>query len=93
VAVAALGTVYALSDVGGEPADQLLPVLAAQWSAATGFALLAWYVFAPQCLSTLAVIRRETNSVRTMAFAAGYLMGLAYIAAMLTYWIARALGA
>lgn len=91
VAVAALGTVYAMSGSEEAVASQLGPVIAAQWSLATALALLAWYVFAPQCLSTLAVIRRETNSWRVVAVSAGYLFGLAYLAAFLTYHISKAL--
>lgn len=91
VAVAALGTVYAMSGSEEAVASQLGPVIAAQWSLATALALLAWYVFAPQCLSTLAVIRRETNSWRVVAVSAGYLFGLAYLAAFLTYHITKAL--
>ncbi len=91
VAVAALGTVYAMSGSEEAVATQLGPVIAAQWSLATALALLAWYVFAPQCLSTLAVIRRETNSWRVVAVSAGYLFGLAYVAAFLTYQITKAL--
>lgn len=91
VAVGALATVYALSATGEDAAVQLAPVIAAQWAPATAFALLAWYVFAPQCIATLAVIRRETNSWRTMAVAAGYLTLLAYAAAFVTYRVASAL--
>ena len=91
VAVAALGTVYAMSGSEDAVAAQLGPVIAAQWSLATALALLAWYVFAPQCLSTLAVIRRETNSWRVVAISASYLFGLAYLAALLTYHIAKAI--
>ncbi|MDR3417935.1 MAG: nucleoside recognition domain-containing protein [Nevskia sp.] len=91
VAVSSLATVYALSGGNEEAATRLQPLIAAQWPLATALSLLAWYVFAPQCLSTLAVIRRETNSVRTMSLAAGYLFGLAYLASLLTYQIARAL--
>ena len=91
VAVAALGTVYAMSGSEDAVAAQLGPVIAAQWSLATALALLAWYVYAPQCLSTLAVIRRETNSWRVVAVSAGYLFGLAYLAAFLTYHITKAL--
>jgi ferrous iron transport protein B len=91
VAVSSLATVYALSAPAGEAASQLQPLIAAQWPLATALSLLAWYVYAPQCLSTLAVIRRETNSLRTVALAAGYLFGLAYLASLLTYQIARAL--
>ena len=91
VAVAALGTVYAMSGSEEAVAAQLGPLIAAQWSLATALSLLAWYVFAPQCISTLAVIRRETNSWRTVAVSAGYLFGLAYLAAFLTYQITKAL--
>ena len=93
VAVSSLATVYAIS--GGEDvaAEQLGIVIAAQWQMATAFSLLAWYVFAPQCLSTLAVIRRETNSWRNVAIAAGYLFALAYLASFVTYRIALALTA
>jgi ferrous iron transport protein B len=91
VAVSSLATVYALSVGADNGASQLQPLIAAQWPLATALSLLAWYVFAPQCLSTLAVIRRETNSVKTMGIAAGYLFALAYLASLVTYQIARAL--
>jgi ferrous iron transport protein B len=89
VAVSALGTVYAMSGSDSTVATQLSSVIAQQWSLATALSLLAWYVFAPQCMSTLAVIRRETNSWRYVAISAGYMFGLAYAAAFLTYQIAR----
>ncbi len=91
VAVGALGTVYALSATGDDTATQLMPLIAQQWAPATGFAMLAWFIFAPQCLATLAVIRRETGSFKTAALAAAYLTGLAYAAAFATYHIALAL--
>ena len=89
VAVSALATVYALSG-GDAAAGELGTIIGAQWSLATALSLLAWYVFAPQCLSTLAVIRRETNSWRNVAITAGYLFALAYLASFLTYRIALA---
>jgi ferrous iron transport protein B len=92
VAVGALGTVYALSSTG-EVADALAPVIAQTWSMATAYALLAWFVFAPQCMSTLAVVRRETNAWRYPLIMATYLFALAYVAAFLTYRIALWLGA
>ena len=55
-------------------------------------ALLAWYVFAPQCLSTLVVVRRETNSWRYPLAMTAYLFLLAYVAAFVTYRVAVALG-
>ncbi|WP_373375914.1 ferrous iron transport protein B [Cupriavidus nantongensis] len=88
VAVGALATVYALSGSEETVATQLAPMIAAQWSLATALSLLAWFVFAPQCISTLAVIRRETDSWKVMALSAAYLTGLAYLAAFVTYRVA-----
>jgi len=85
VAVGALGTVYAMSAAGNDVAGQLEPVIASTWSLATACSLLAWYVFAPQCLSTLAVVKRETNSWRYPLIMAGYLFALAYLASFVTY--------
>lgn len=93
VAVGALGTVYAMSAAGDSVAEALTPVIAQGWSLATAFSLLAWYVFAPQCLSTLAVVKRETNSWRYPLLMAAYLFALAYAAAFVTYRVALALGA
>ncbi|MGB4946435.1 MAG: ferrous iron transport protein B [Candidatus Competibacter denitrificans] len=92
VAVAALGTVYALSGDEGAVTEALSATLAQHWTLATALSLLAWYVFAPQCLATLAAVRRETNSWRWAAFMFVYLMALAYLAAFFTYRIALALG-
>jgi ferrous iron transport protein B len=92
VAVGALGTVYAMS-AAGEVADSLAPVIAQSWSIATAYSLLAWYVFAPQCMSTLAVVRRETNSWRYPLIMAGYLFALAYVASFITYRATLWLGA
>jgi ferrous iron transport protein B len=92
VAVAALGTVYAIEG-GKEAAEQIGQALASKWSLATALAMLAWYIFAPQCASTLAVIRRETGSWRWMAITFSYMLALAYLAAFVTYNVAVALGA
>jgi ferrous iron transport protein B len=92
VAVAALGTVYAIEG-GKEAAEQIGQMLATKWSLATALSLLAWYIFAPQCASTLAVIRRETGSWKWMAITFAYMFALAYAASLATYTIARALGA
>jgi ferrous iron transport protein B len=92
VAVAALGTVYAIEG-GKEAADQIGQVLATKWSLATALSLLAWYIFAPQCASTLAVIRRETGSWKWMAITFAYMFALAYAASFATYNIARSFGA
>ncbi len=91
VAVSALGTVYAMSG-SDNVAGALTPLIASSWSLATGLALLAWYVFAPQCLSTLAVVKRETNSWRYPVIMALYLFALAYAAAFITYRVTVALG-
>ena len=93
VAVGALGTVYALSATGDDVAGQLQPLIAQTWSLATALSLLVWFVFAPQCLSTLAAVKRETNSWRYVWIMAGYLFGLAYVACFITYRIALAMGA
>jgi ferrous iron transport protein B len=92
VAVGALGTVYSMSGAAGQAGEALVPVIAAQWSLATGLAMLAWYVFAPQCVSTLAAVKRETGGWRTPIVMTTYLFALAYAAAFATYRIAQALG-
>jgi len=92
VAVAALGTVYAIEG-GKEAAEQIGQALASKWSLATALALLTWYIFAPQCASTLAVIRRETGGWQFMAITFAYMLALAYAAAFATYHIAVALSA
>ncbi|MBR0904693.1 MULTISPECIES: ferrous iron transporter B [Bradyrhizobium] len=92
VAVAALGTVYAIEG-GKEAAEQVGQVLATKWSLATALSMLAWYIFAPQCASTLAVIRRETGSWAWMAVTFTYMLVLAYAASLVTYNVAVALGA
>jgi ferrous iron transport protein B len=93
VAVSALGTVYSMSGSSGGLEGALSPVIAGSWSFATGLSLLAWYVFAPQCLSTLSVVKRETNSWRYPLLMAGYLFAMAYAASFITYHAAVALGA
>ena len=92
VAAGALGTVYALSASGEAVADALGPVIARDWSLATAYSLLTWYVFAPQCLSTLAVVKRETNAWRYPLMMAAYLFVLAYAASFVTYRLTLALG-
>lgn len=92
VAVSALGTVYSMS-ASGDLEGALSPLIAGSWSIATGLSLLAWYVFAPQCLSTLSVVKRETNSWRYPLLMAAYLFVMAYAASFITYHAAVALGA
>jgi ferrous iron transport protein B len=91
VAVGALGTVYALSAGGSDVSGALTPLIAQSWSLPTALSLLAWYVFAPQCLSTLATVKRETNSWRYPIIMAAYLFGLAYAGSWITYHVASAL--
>ena len=93
VAVSSLGTVYALSANAGEAARALGPVIAQSWSLATALSLLAWYVFAPQCLATLATVKRETGGWTMPLVMAGYLFSLAYLASFITYRVAVMLGA
>ncbi len=90
VAVGALGTVYALSASGSDVAESLVPLIAKSWSMATALSLLAWYVFAPQCLSTLSVVKRETGSLRYPLIMAAYMFALAYVASFITYRVALA---
>ena len=93
VAVSALGTVYALSATGPDTASALTPLISSTWSLATAFSLLAWYIFAPQCISTLAAVKRETGGWTMPLVMAGYLFLLAYLASFATYRVALALGA
>jgi ferrous iron transport protein B len=99
VVVGALGTVYSLSAgslAGGRGTDvgsALQPLIAGSWSLATALSLLAWYVFAPQCLSTMVTVRRETNSWRYPLLMTAYLFAMAYAFAYLTYHVARSLSA
>ena len=93
VAVSSLGTVYALAATGADTAQALSPLIAHSWSLATALSLLAWYVFAPQCLSTLATVKRETGGWTMPLVMAGYLFALAYLASFVTYRVALAFGA
>jgi ferrous iron transport protein B len=93
VAVGALSTVYAVSASGASGDGALGGVLASHWSLASALAFLAWYVFAPQCASTLGVVRRETNSWRWPLVMFAYMSALAYVAAFATFHIARSMGA
>ena len=88
VAVSALGTVYALSSTGDNTSELLAQIIAQAWSTATALSLLAWFVFAPQCLSTIATIKRETGGWTLPLVALAYLFALAYVAAFITYRIA-----
>ncbi|MGE8558456.1 ferrous iron transporter B [Acinetobacter sp. UBA3106] len=93
VVVAALGTVYALSAVDEDAMSQGLASIIGGtgdlgWSLATGLSLLVWFIYAPHCLATLATVKRETGSWKTVSFMTAYLFGLAYLMSFLTYQIA-----
>ena len=88
VVVAVLGTVYAISS-GGDAGGALGTALQHQWSLPTALSLLAWFVFAPQCASTLGVVRRETESWKWPAVMFTYMTVLAYAASVITYHLAR----
>ncbi|WP_375380705.1 ferrous iron transporter B [uncultured Sphingomonas sp.] len=93
VAVSAIGTVYAIDNPESEQGGKaMLANLRGRWSLPTALAFLMWFVFAPQCISTIAVTRRETNGWKWPAFMVGYLFALAYVAAGITYWLATAAG-
>ena len=94
VAVSALATTYSIEAGDDEAAveQSLGERLKGNWSLATALAFLAWFVFAPQCISTIAVTRRETNSWKWPGFMTAYLFALAYLAAGATYWTAVGLG-
>ena len=89
VAVGALGTVYALSATGDQLSVMLTPMIAASWSLPTALSLLAWYVFAPQCIATLAAVKRETNSWKPPVVMLVYMFALAYLASFATYQISK----
>lgn len=93
VAVSSLATTYAVDAADDEQAAEgLIPRLQASWTLPMALAFLAWFVFAPQCLSTIAVARRETNGWKWPLIMLAYLFALAYIFAGITYWSAVALG-
>ena len=93
VVVAALGTVYALSATDDDAVAQGLAAIISSdgslgWSLATALSLLVWFIYAPHCLATLATVKRETGSWKTVSFMTAYLFGLAYLMSFLTYQIA-----
>ena len=92
VVVSSLATVYALSSASADAAEALIPLISSGWSLATALSLLAWFVFAPQCLSTIAAVKRETGGWKIPVIMLSYLFGLAYIASFITYHIAISLG-
>jgi ferrous iron transport protein B len=92
VVVSSLATVYALSSSSADAAEALIPLISSGWSLATALSLLAWFVFAPQCLSTIAAVKRETGGWKIPIIMLSYLFGLAYLASFITYRIAISFG-
>ena len=92
VVVSSLATVYALSSSSADAAEALIPLISSGWSLATALSLLAWFVFAPQCLSTIAAVKRETGGWKIPVIMLSYLFGLAYIASFITYHVALFFG-
>jgi len=88
VAVAALGTVYAMSQTGDALSSALTQLIQQSWSLPTALSLMTWYVFAPQCLSTLIVVKRETNGWGLPLVMLVYLFALAYAASFVVYHLA-----
>lgn len=91
IAVSSLEITYGIVNTG-ENADAIQTVIAMDWTMPMGLSFIAWFIFAPQCLSTLAITRKETNSWKWPLIMFGYLFALAYVAAGLTFWAAKALG-
>jgi ferrous iron transport protein B len=94
VAVSSLATTYAVDATDDEDAEAkaLGETLKGRWTLPMALAFLAWFVFAPQCLSTIAVARRETNGWKWPLVMLGYLFAMAYVAAGVTFWVATAAG-
>lgn len=92
VVVSSLATVYALSSSSADAADALIPLISTSWSLATALSLLAWFVFAPQCLSTIAAVKRETGGWKIPVIMLSYLFSLAYLASFIAYQIALFFG-
>lgn len=85
VVVSSLGTVYAIAGTGGDAAQALAPIISNAWGLPTALSLLAWFIFAPQCLSTIAAVKRETGNYKIPLLMLSYLFILAYIASFITY--------
>ena len=92
VAVSAIGTVYAIDDKDGSGTDRITDQIRGRWTLPTALAFLMWFVFAPQCISTIAVTRRETNGWKWPLFMVGYLFAAAYVMAWITFWLATFAG-
>lgn len=90
VAVSVLATIFALSGNEDTITSGLTSILQQQWSLATALSLITWYIFAPQCMSTLAVAKRETNSWKWPVVMFIYQIILAYGCSFIVYRIAMA---
>lgn len=88
VVVAALGTVYAMSGSEDQIMESLTPVVTNDWGLPTALAFITWYIYAPMCMATLAVIKRETKSTKQTFLITAYLFALAYFFALVVYHIA-----
>jgi ferrous iron transport protein B len=97
--VSTLGVIFGIENAGDDSAPLATRMRNAKntsgapaYSTATAFALLAFFVVACQCMSTLAAIRRETRSLRWPAFVLAYTYVAAYALAFVVHAVARAFG-
>lgn len=91
VIVSTLGTIYGME--GDANSADLQESVRKELTPAAAFGLLVFYAFAMQCISTVAVVRRETGSWKWPALQFVYMGALAYAGAWFAYRIAGALGA
>ncbi|WP_437278479.1 ferrous iron transporter B [Sorangium sp. So ce375] len=99
VMVGTLGIIFGIEDAGDEPAplaerirDAKGPDGSPAYTMRTGLALLAFFVIACQCMSTVAAIRRETKTWRWPAFVLGYSYVAAYVVALIVYQVSGLFG-
>lgn len=89
VLVSAMGTVMAMEE---EDEDKLIEdlssVMKKEYSLATLLALLVWFVFSPQCISTFAILKKETNGYKIPLIFVAYTLSLAYFFSFITYQVA-----
>lgn len=91
VMVSTLGTIYSIGDADEESTD-LREHLRQDYSTLTAVSVMVFFVLACQCMSTLAVVRRETGSWKWPLFMFGYMSVLAYIGALVVYQGGQLLG-
>ena len=85
-----LGTIYGIE--GTAESQGLQQALRNDLTPAAAVALMVFFAFAMQCMSTIAVVRRETNSWSWPLFMIGYMTALAYVGALITYQGGKWLG-